>query len=103
MTTTDWLGEMKRNWDALVRDDERAKAEGKLVGRYVDHPYADGHAVYQIVKESARTVRIEVVTGIGDDWVLPAWGRAATISRKLAEELIGRRDALDALFAKKRA
>ena len=99
--TDGYVARLNRAWAEIERVDKEAKAKGTLVGRYIKHQYADGYAVYRIVRENKATVRIEVVTGIGDDWVLPAWGTAATISRKVAEQFIGRQDALDRLFAKK--
>ena len=61
-------------WEANMRKvkeaDKKAKEKGKLVGRYIDEPYADGAAIYKIIRENKNTVRIKVVVDIGDDWVI---------------------------------
>jgi len=86
------------NFKALQEEDKRAKEEGKLVGRYLEEHYADGYAYYRIVRENKKSVRIEVVTGIGDDWVLPYWGEKSSISKGYAQESLFRRDAMLRLF-----
>lgn len=73
-----------KNWDRLIALDTKAEGLQLVVGRYITHLHADGQAVYQIVKETARKITIEVCTGIGDDWVLPAWGRRTVIDKKYA-------------------
>lgn len=88
----------EERWAALNAQDQAAKAAGTLVGRFITHPIADGKAVYEIVKVTKRTAHIQVVTGIGDDWVVPAWGMFARINLKTAQEFVNRRDRLDALF-----
>lgn len=94
---------IQRNWERLKQIDQEQKAKGELVGRYVDHPIADGQAVYQITNVNGGQVTIQVCRGLGDDWVLPAWGEKTTINRSTAEELVNRRDGLAALFASRRA
>ena len=89
----------KANWRRLKQVDQKAKAKGKMIGRYIKHPYADGYAVYQIVNVTGTQAEIEVITGIGDDWVLPAWGEKARISLSKARAFLEHRDAL-ALFIK---
>lgn len=91
---------MKSNWDILDRCDQEAVAAGTLVGRYISHPIADGRAHYQIIRENKRTVRIRVCRGLGDDWVLPAWGEESSISRAVAENFLRRKDGLRRLFNK---
>lgn len=101
---TDWESLHKQyeaNWQALDARDKAAKAAGTLVGRYIKHAFADSFAVYEITKVTKRTAHIKVVTGIGDDWVLPAWGESSRISLKIAQELVDHRDRMDALFGGK--
>jgi hypothetical protein len=86
-----------KNLQNLESTDTIAKKQGKLVGRYISHPYADGYAYYRITKENKKTVHIEVVTGLGDDWVLPAWGDETTIDKNLALRFIICRDAFSEL------
>lgn len=94
------LAAMEKRWNNLLEQDREAKRLGCLVGRYISHPYADGNAIYTITAESAKKVVIEVVTGIGDDWVLPAWGAKTMILKSVAREFLRRRDALTRLFEK---
>lgn len=92
---------MKRNNAQLGFLDNDARDNNRLVGRVIYHPYADGYATYQVIKETVKSVRIRVCTGLGDDWVLPAWGREVTIPKTKALDFIGRRDALARLFMKR--
>lgn len=85
------------NWKTLVAEDEAAKAAGTMLGRFVTHPIGDGRAVYQIIGESQRTVRILVCTGLGDDWTIPAWGYEASVPKTKIAQMLARRDATAAL------
>jgi hypothetical protein len=93
---------MERNWKHLEEIDERAKNVGQLLYRYVSHSYADGKAFYQIIKENKKSVRLRVCTGLGDDWILPAWGEECSIPKTQAETFIKRRDGLKELFSQRR-
>ena len=88
---------------ALRERDLAAKTAGNLLGRYLAEPYADGHAFYEIVKINKATVRVQVVTGIGDDWVLPYWGQAHSIPMAYAMNSVGFRDRMDEAFSKRKA
>jgi hypothetical protein len=88
------------NFKKLVAQDEKAKDEDKLVGRYIQEQIADGYAYYVIVRENKRTVRIRHATGLGDDWMIPYWGEEASIDKSYALQRIDWRDGLDALFSK---
>lgn len=96
-----WKERFDKNWAAIKSGDEDAAAKGELVGRYISEPFADGNAVYQIIKENKKTVRIRVCTGIGDDWTIPYWGRETSIDKEYALTQIRRREGLRALFSKK--
>jgi hypothetical protein len=91
----------KTNWDDLDKEDAKAKKKGVLKGRYITEPYADGQAVYKIVKVNKKTVKIEVVVGIGDDWAIPYWGAETSIERDYAEKKIAQRDAMTKIFGGK--
>jgi len=93
-----FLKGIDENWERIRRLDQKKKAAGELVGRYIDHPYADGAAVYIIAKAEHSRVQIQVLRCIGDDWVLPAWGESAWIRKSQAEEFLFRRDKLDEFF-----
>jgi len=90
------------NFKALQREDQKAKNNNQLVGRYIAEPYADGKAYYRITKVNKKTVRIEVVTEIGDDWVIPYWGEVASIDRAYAENSVAYRDRLAKAFAERK-
>lgn len=91
----------KENWAKLTKADEAAKKTGCLIGRYITEPHADGQAVYEIIKENSSKVTISVVTGIGDDWMIPYWGEEAEIDRSYAEQKINQRENLQGLFGSK--
>lgn len=92
-------------WEANMRkveeNDKKAKEKGKLVGRYIDEPYADGAAIYKIIRENKNTVRIKVVVDIGDDWVIPYWGEEATIDKSYALAKLAFRDKIRERHANK--
>jgi len=87
-----------RNFRALEEGDKKAKGNKSLVGRYIQEQYADGHAFYKIVKENKRTVVIQSIKGLGDDWIIPYWGKKATIDKQYAIMSIDRREALAKIF-----
>lgn len=72
--------------------DNAAKASGKILGRYIAMPYADGNVIYQIVAERESEVRIKVCIGLGDDWQMPLMGKENWINRAHAEALIKSRE-----------
>lgn len=100
MDINKWLEEFRANEQKIADKDSKAKAEGKLVGRYINEPYADGKAVYVITKEFKTKVEIEVCTGIGDDWVIPYWGTKTKIDKSYALTNIQWRDNVEKLFRK---
>ena len=95
------LAVYERNFANLSKIDGAAKARGELLWRYMSEPVADGHAYYQIIKVGKTKVRIELCTGLGDDWSVRYWGHSAGIDRNYAEDSVKRRDGLAELFSKK--
>jgi len=95
---TDITKRWDENWEDLQDQDNLCKEAGQLLGRFIDEPYADGKAFYQIIRVFKKKVKIQVVTEIGDDWVIPYWGETATIDKDYAIQNIERRDALSKLF-----
>jgi len=95
-----WTEAFRRNWEKLDKQDDEAREAGKLLGRYIAHPFADGQAVYIITNESKYKVVIRVVTGLGDDWVLPAWGESISIPKVTAQQFLRGRDGMKRLFSK---
>ena len=86
------LKDWKTNFEQLTKLADEAKARGDLVGRYITRPIADGCAYYQIIRKNKNSVRIRVCTGMGDDWVIPAWGYEVTISMEILYPFIKRMD-----------
>lgn len=88
-----------KNFDYMVAIDKSQKAKGKMLGRYIQHQYADGYAYYKITKVNKATVRIEV-QNVGDGWTLPAWGEKTSIPIDSARHFLYQRDSLDEFFSK---
>jgi len=99
----EFFRKVEENWNKVQKKDEEAKAKGQLVGRYIREPYADGYAIYQIIRENKKSVRIRVVTGIGDDWHIPYWGVEVSIDKEYAIRNIAGRDFWSDLKKRKRA
>lgn len=99
----DHEAQIRANEAKLKACDEAARAKGQKLGRIVRHGWADGYAIYQIVRVTPKTYTIAVCKGLGDDWVLPAWGERCTVSKKRLDAMLDHEDRLKALFAKARA
>lgn len=84
-----WTSE--QNWAIIRGWEDRAKKEGRLVGRVISHQVADGHANYVVTKENARTVRVEHLY-LGDGYMFPTWGRGCNVSKKWAKDHIEKED-----------
>lgn len=80
------------NQEYLDKFDAEARAKGTLVGRYIQEGAGDGHATYVIVKENKKTVRIQHVSGLGDDYHINMWGFEASIPKDYALRSIRYRD-----------
>lgn len=87
------------NREQLERCDRLAKRSKSIIGRYIQHQFADGYAIYQIIRELRGDVYIKVCVGLGDDWVLPAWGRGCWIDKTTAIQFLKQRDMLAELFS----
>lgn len=95
---------LEKTWSRLLCDDKAAKKAKTLVGRYITQPMGDGRAVYQIIKETKRTVTIRHVPGAcADDWIIPYWGTRATVRRAWVEQEIRGHEAMDEMFSAKGA
>ncbi len=101
MDVNKWLEEIEKNQKEMRDRDQESKAKGILKGRYIREPYADNYAFYEIIRENKKTVRIRVITGIGDDWVLPMFGEEATVDKDYAINNIAYRDYLASFSRKK--
>lgn len=94
------IEQLEARHKAMVEKDQKAKAKGTFVGRYIAEPYADSYAYYEIVKVNTKTVRIKHLD-IYDGWTIPYWGVDATIDLKYAVESVVRRDRIEALCRSK--
>jgi hypothetical protein len=92
---------MDSNFKALMKCDTEAQERGTLVGRVLRHQIADGYAWYQVVEERPKTCIIEVCRGLGDDWVLPAWGERASIKKSIVKSFLEWEEKMKKLFSKK--
>lgn len=98
-----WIKDMEDNFNEVLRKDREAKIKGVLVGRYVAFPWADGQSFYEITKENKATVRLRVITGVGDDWVLPAYGNKSSESKDYILRNIEGREWKESLNKKNKA
>ena len=94
----DFIRECDENLKAMYAKDREAKEKGILVGRIIRERFADGYACYEIVKENKTTVRIRVVTGIGDDWRIPYWGSETSIPKSYVLKVFKWNDMVDKIF-----
>lgn len=94
----DYIERVEANSQLITEIDSKVKEKGELLHRFIYEPYADGNAVYQIIRVNKKTARIKVCKEIGDDWVVPYWGEESTIPLHYAEMSVARRDTLDKLF-----
>jgi len=92
-----YIEEYDNQMAALNATDAAAKAKGELLGRYIQHAYADSFALYKIVSVTAKHAKIRVVE-IGDAWVLPAWGHTFNLPIAKAKAFLAQRDGIAALF-----
>lgn len=90
------------NVEMMERIDREAKEAGSLAGRFIHYPVADGAAHYQVVSVGKRTCRIRLCLLGDDNWHVAAWGAEASIPIATASNLVGRQDALSALFGSER-
>jgi hypothetical protein len=61
--------------------DDAAKKTRAWVGRTLEDGVADGAAIYVVVKENKKSVRIKVCQGIGDDWVSRHFGEECSLDK----------------------
>lgn len=92
---------MKENQALLDKIDQEAKDKSQLLWRYIQESYADGYAVYQIIKVNKNSVRIRCCSGLGDDWMIPYWGEVTTIDMEYAMGKVQQRDNMADLFGAK--
>lgn len=100
-----WSDAMERNFERMEKQDAQdadAKKKGQEIGRIIRQRHADGYAYYEIVGETKTRFKVKVVKGIGDDWVLPQWGKNASVSKRYVKDFWEMEDSLEKLFSKKK-
>lgn len=103
MDVQNYVSEIEKNQKKMEQKDLIAKEKGVLKGRYVRERYADGYAFYEVIRENKHTVRLRVITGIGDDWILPSWGKETTFHKPYIIQNIQQRDYWNDFVQQKRA
>lgn len=95
----------KTNETHIENIEKQAIANGGLLHRFLYESVADGKAVYQIVKVNKTTVRVKLcsIDGLYDDYVVPQWGKEATIPMSYAENSIRYQDAWREAVNKKKS
>lgn len=103
--TNDWsnvdtvIENSKLNLLELQEIDKKQKAKGKIVFRYFDVPVADGKAFYQVIKVTKTKAVVKLCSGIClDDYMDMILGEGGEIPLSVANDLIGRMDAIRKLF-----
>jgi hypothetical protein len=102
--TAQYEEESKKEKAVIARmemEDKMAKAEGRLVGRYLKEGIADGYAFYRITKVSQRTATLVHIKGIGDNYRVPMLGDGGTAKLSYVQQNVEWRDALSEIFSKK--
>ncbi len=97
-----WDDIEKGNWNFLETVDRAQKESGELCYRYLDFPYADGKAIYQMTGICGTMAKIVRCQGLGDDWEIPEYGNEAVIPLSQALQVVGRRDKMGDWMEKKR-
>lgn len=97
-----WDEKEKENHDFLEAVDREQKESGELCYRYLDFPYGDGKAIYQVTGICGTMVKIVRCQGLGDDWEIPEYGDEAVILLSQALQIVGRRDKMTDWIEQKR-
>lgn len=87
-----WDDKEKENRDFLENIDQVQKEAGEICYRYLDFPYADGKAIYQVTGICGTMVKIVCCRGLGDDWEIPEYRDEAVILLSQALQIVGGRD-----------
>jgi hypothetical protein len=78
------MEKIENNLNQINTIDEMAKQKGDILGRFVITPVGNGKAYYQIIGVSRYTVKIKLVDNIGDDYMIPSWGKETVIDKEFA-------------------
>lgn len=88
---------MDANRHTIQGWEDAAKAKGSLIGRFLSEPMGDGYGIYVIIKENAKTVKVQVCRNVGDDWT--PWGEFANLNKANVIAELKMRDKPNNIFA----
>lgn len=96
------IDQMQADYDAMVANDQAAKNDGELVGRFVQEQIADGYAYYVVVAETdMQMVKLEHMH-IYDGWSVPMIeSMDGIVPLKYVKENIAYRDNMDEIFSRR--
>ncbi len=95
----DYAAQFDRQLALLNADDAAAKANHKIVGRYLTHSVADGYAYYKVIRVT-KTTAILQWQDIGDGYVVAGWGKKPSVKLATVLGFVQQRDRQAAFFAK---
>jgi hypothetical protein len=77
-----------------------AKQYNTLIGRIIEIPRGDGHALYVIYRINKKTVRVRLIPWI-DGWYDDRLGADGTLELAFAKQKIEGKDYVSTLFSKR--
>jgi len=87
------------NWNVLNGIDKEQKDKGEYLWRYFRRNVADGYAIYQIVKVTKKSAKVEVCRGVElDEWTDNLLGYECELPLKIVTDMIDSKDKMDAFF-----
>jgi len=100
--TESLVDRMERSYNEMVAADAEAKAEGTIIGRYLEEPAADGKAYYQVIAVDGKnnTLQLEHLD-IYDGWSIAMYeGMIDCFPLTYALKNIEAREFLSGMFEK---
>jgi hypothetical protein len=84
------LTPVEENVKRIRELDEKAKAQGTILYRFLYEPVADGIGVYQIIKVNKKSCQIRYCTTNGfNEYLVRQWGETATVPMQYVLNTIG--------------
>lgn len=83
---------IRKNRKKLQEIDDLQRKKRQILWRYLELPYKEGIAIYQIVYVTPQKVRLLHVTGMGEDLLFPGLYDGCYFDRALAESNIIQRE-----------
>lgn len=88
----EWMQIVEENEKRIRELDEKAKAQGTILYRFLYEPVADGIGVYQIIKVNKKSCQIRYCTTNGfNEYLVRQWGETATVPMQYVLNAIGGR------------